>query len=130
MLVRCMGPYLIDYDLKAKRMRARNQRIELCHGAKHGINGVVVTHVIPKIALGRGEKRREPNAVNAQPRDVIELGGHTPQVSNPIAIGIGKAARVDLIEGRPAPPVRIRRLRRQVDISSTSPYPLRATALG
>jgi hypothetical protein len=35
-----------------------------------------------------------------------------------------------LIEGRPAPPVRIRRLRRQVDISSTSPYPLRATALG
>ena len=47
-----MGPYLIDYDFKAKRMRARNQHIDLCHGTKHGINGTVVTDIIPKITLG------------------------------------------------------------------------------
>jgi hypothetical protein len=47
-----MGPYLIDYDFKAKRMRARNQRIELCHGAKHGIYSTMVTDIIPKITLG------------------------------------------------------------------------------
>jgi len=84
----------------------------------------MVTDVVPKIALGRGKKRREPNAVNAQPRDVIELGGHTPQVSNPIAIGIGKAARVDLIEGRPAPPMKIGRLYRQGNISGIGLCPL------
>ncbi len=49
------------------------ERLEVLQGAVVGMDGVVVGNVIAIVAQGRGIERQEPDAVNAQFLDVIQL---------------------------------------------------------
>src|SRR5437870_13764159 len=64
----------------------------------------VIGNVIAKIGHRRRVNRREPDGVNAEPAQVIQLAGDTREVSYPIPIAIEKTAWVDLINHARLPP--------------------------
>ena len=72
-----------------------------------GVHVAVVVHVVAAVGQGRGVERAQPDGVDAQGLQVRNLGGDAPDVAQAVPVGVGEAARVDLVHGRLAPPVRI-----------------------
>jgi alpha-N-acetylglucosamine transferase len=47
---------------------------------------------------------REPERLDAEPVQVVELAEDAAQVSDPVSVRVGERARIDLIRGRALPP--------------------------
>ena len=58
--------------LSFKRMRARDQCVEVRERPEHGIDTAIVGDVIAEVAHRRSEERRQPDRVDAEARDIIE----------------------------------------------------------
>jgi hypothetical protein len=58
----------------------------------------VVRHVVARVAERRGEARVDPDRVHAQPGQVVQVVDDPRQVANPVAVAVGKALRVDLVD--------------------------------
>ena len=86
-------------------MRAGDQRVEIGQRAEDRIDIAVIGDVIAEIGHRRGEKGRQPDRIDAERGDIIEPGGDAGQIANPVAVRIGEAARIDLIDRRAAPPI-------------------------
>jgi hypothetical protein len=61
-------------DPYAARVRLRDQLAEVLDRAELGQHRGVVGDVVPAVAQRRGVERREPQAVDAEPVQVVELG--------------------------------------------------------
>ena len=105
MLVRCVRKHQIGDDLEAEGMGACDQAIEIGQGSEYGIDVAIVCHVIAEILHGRGEEGAEPDGVDAERGDMIEVPGNAGQIPNAVAVRISETARIDLIDHSPAPPV-------------------------
>ena len=101
-----MAPDLIDQHLQPERMRARQQNIEIRQRAEAWIDAAVIADVIAEIAHRTGEERTDPEPVDTEVGDVVQALGESTQVADAIAVAVGKAARVDLIQHRASPPWR------------------------
>src|SRR5439155_14892520 len=53
----------------------------------------------------RGEDRREPERVDAEPVQVVEPAGDAAQVADAVAVAVLERARVDLVDDPALPPV-------------------------
>ena len=71
-----------------------------------------VTDVVSAVAKRGVVERRQPDAVNAQPLQVIELLGHTRERTGAGVVGVVKSADQDLVENRVLVPLVIRALPR------------------
>jgi hypothetical protein len=96
---------LVDHHLQAQPVGLGQQRVEVDPGTEQRVDTEVVGHVVAEVAHRAREEGREPDAVDTQRGDVGQLGRHAGQVADAVAVGVGKAARVDLVEGGAAPPV-------------------------
>ena len=65
----------------------------------------IVAHVVARVLEGRVEARVDPQRVAAEVSDVIELGDDAGDVADAVAVRIGEALRVDLIESRVGEPL-------------------------
>ncbi len=106
MLVRGVRIDLVDDDAQLEFVGAGNQPVKIGEGAEHRIDVAVVGHVIAEITHRRGEVGRQPDGVHAQRGDVVEVRSNAGQVANAIMVGVGEAARVDLVDRRTQPPGR------------------------
>ena len=80
------------------------QSVEVLHRAEFGHDLPVVADVIAHIVVRRVVDRAEPYRTDAQPLQVIQPGDQTGDVPDAVAVGILKAAGINLIEHTFLPP--------------------------
>ena len=84
-----------------------DQLVEVGQGAEGGVDVLVVADVVAGVVLGRGVDRREPDDVHAEPGEVVDPADDPAQVADAVAVGVGEAAGVDLVDHRGTPPRRV-----------------------
>ena len=99
-----MGENQIGNDLYAERVRLLDQKVDVGQGPENGINVAIVSNVIAEVLHGRGEEGADPDGVDAEGGNVFQVPGDAGQVPDAVAVRVGKAARIDLIDHRPPPP--------------------------
>nr|BBJ55753.1 hypothetical protein SAVMC3_83820 [Streptomyces avermitilis] len=67
----------------------------------------VVGDVVAAVAQGGLEERRQPQAVHAQPLQIVQLGGQALQVADTVAVAVLEGADQDLVEDGAFEPLRI-----------------------
>src|SRR5437016_2377713 len=106
MLIRRMREHLVGHDLQPARMRFPKQVVEVCVATVFRIDDVVIRNVVTPVAIGRRVDWRQPDGIDAQRGNVVELRDQSFEVTDAVAIRIGEAADIDLIDGSAAPPGR------------------------
>ena len=104
MLVGRVRVDLVDDDPEPERVRALEQPIEILECPEDRVDAAVVGHVIAEVAHRRGEERAQPDRIHPEGGHVGQMRGDAREIADPIAVRVGEAARVDLIDARPAPP--------------------------
>ncbi|MNF83774.1 hypothetical protein D3C84_661040 [compost metagenome] len=98
---------VVDHDIEHQFDPALaglgDQQFTVGHGAVARIDGVVITDVVTVVTLGRTQERRDPQAIDAQPVQVVELGHDAEQITRGIACVAVKTLRVDLVDHRTLP---------------------------
>jgi hypothetical protein len=97
-LVRGVRGHEVQQHPDAPAAGGFDQRREVVHGAVARIDGVIVAHVVPGVTHRRGEARGEPDGVRAQPRQVLQPGLDAAEIADAVAIAVGEALRIDLVE--------------------------------
>ena len=99
-----MRPDLVDDHLQAERVRPRDERVEIRERAEDRVDVAIVGDIIAEVGHRRPEEGRQPNRLDTQARDMVEVRGDAGQVADAVAVRIGEAARIDLIDGGAVPP--------------------------
>ena len=94
----------VHEDADATRAGLAHEVVEVVEGAERGIDVAVVRHVVAPVAVGRAGDRRQPDAADAEPRQVVELGDDAGQVAHAVPVRVGVGAGVDLVEDAAVPP--------------------------
>ncbi len=68
------------------------------------VDGAVVGDVVTAVEERRGVPRVVPDGVDAEVAEVAEASAHAGKVADPVAVGVGEAAHVELIDDGVAPP--------------------------
>ena len=58
----------------------------------------VIRNIIAAVRAGRRIERREPDAVNAELLQIVELLQYPPQIADPVAVSVAEAPGPDLIK--------------------------------
>src|SRR4051812_22728165 len=69
---------------------------------------VEIRDVVATIAKRRRVERQQPDAVDAEPVEVVEPFGEAEEVADAVAGAVGEATDVDLVEHRALEPQRVR----------------------
>ena len=72
-----------------------------------GVDVVEVGDVVAAVAQRRRVHRQQPDAVDAEPLQVVELLGQAAEVARAVAVAVEEAAQVDLVEDRGLEPQRV-----------------------
>ena len=88
----------IDDDVDVPGLTLGHQGFEIGHGAVLGIDVVVVPDVILVVALA-GVQGHEPDAVDAQLLQIVQLGDDALQVADAVAVGVTEGVDKDFVEG-------------------------------
>ncbi len=91
-------------DLHAVPVRVLDQRPGVRQRAEDRVDVPVVGDVVPEVGHRRGVERRQPDGVHAQPGQVVEPAAYPEQVTDAVAVAVGEAAHVDLVDHRVPPP--------------------------
>ncbi len=90
-------------DVMAPARRAPGRRSRRgCRAC--GSTSSVVADVVAAVVQRRGVERGQPDGVHAQAGQVLKAARKARQVADPVAVGVGEAARVDLVHHRGRPP--------------------------
>ena len=73
------------------------------------IDPAIVGDVVSEVRHRRWVDRRNPDGIHAEPCQIAQRPTNSRQVADPVAIGIAKRSRVDLVNNAPPPPGRLRR---------------------
>ena len=107
----------VDDDLQAEVLGGRQHGVGVVQGAEQRVDVAVVGDVVAGVGLGGAVERREPHRVDAQGLEVGEPRGHTREVADAVAVGVGPGARVDLVDHGASPPRGIRGVGRVEQVS-------------
>jgi hypothetical protein len=94
----------VEQHLHPALARARDQRVEIVDRPQLGVHAAVVADVEAPVGVRRRERRVQPQAVDAQPGEVIQALGDPAEVAHSVAGRVGERARVALVEDAVAPP--------------------------
>jgi hypothetical protein len=83
-----------------------DQRLGLLEGAEPGLDRPVVRDVVAGVGHRGRVPRVDPDRVDAEIREVGQLGPDAGDVAEAVAVTVGEAADVDLVDDGVAPPVR------------------------
>ena len=95
----------VDDHAEAALVRLVEELVEVLDGPDLREDVGVVGDVVAAVAQRRGEERRDPEAVDAQPGQVVELLDQALEVAGAVAVGVAERADHDLVEDRGLEPV-------------------------
>ena len=72
-----------------------------------GVDGEEVRDVVAAVAQRRLVHRQQPEAVDAEPLEVVELVDQAAEVAGAVVVAVEEAADVDLVEDGPLEPQRV-----------------------
>ena len=64
----------------------------------------VVGDVVAGVDLGRGVERRKPHGIDTERGQVVDVPADALDVADPVAVGVGEGAGIDLVDDGVAPP--------------------------
>ena len=94
-------------DAHAAAVGRVEEALEVRQRAVVGVDRAVVGDVVAVVAQGRGVERQEPEAVDAQVLEVVELLGEPGEVADAVAVAVVERADVQLVEDGVLVPERI-----------------------
>ena len=94
----------VDDHLDAELVRLGDHRVGVGEGAEDGLDVAVVGDVVAGVLHGRGVPGADPDRVHAEGRQVGQPGPDAGDVADAVAVAVGVAARVDLVDDRRTPP--------------------------
>ena len=86
--------------------RGRDQLVEVGQRAQGRVDVAVVGDVVAPVLVGRDGDRVQPDGVDAQPLQVVQVAGDAPQVADAVAVRVGERPGVDLVDDAVHPPWR------------------------
>ena len=89
------------------RVRRVDQLLDVVDRPVVGVDLPEVGDVVAAVAQRRLVERQQPDAVDPEPLQVVELLGQAAEVADPVAVGVVEAAYVDLVEDRVLEPQRL-----------------------
>ncbi len=98
----------VDDHPQAQFMGPAHQGVGVGEGAEDGVDHAVVGDVVAGVGLRRGVERGEPDGVHAEVPEVRQARRHARQVTHAVAVGVGEAARIDLVDDGVVPPAAAR----------------------
>jgi hypothetical protein len=98
----------VDDDADPVLVRSGDERAEVLDGAVVGVDPVEVRDVVAAVPERRGIERQQPDAVDPEPLQVVELLLEAAEVAGAVVVPVEERARVDLVEDRGLEPERIR----------------------
>ena len=105
MLIRGMVYHQIHDDLQPSLMGLFQHLIEILHRTELFHDRLIIANIISVVVIRRLIHRRQPDHIDAQLLQIIQLGRNSFQISDTIPIAIHKASRIDLIHHRFFPPL-------------------------
>ena len=103
-LVGAVVEHEIHDDADAAASGLGDEAIHVLHRAEERVHVPVVRDVVAVVVLRRAVHRRQPDRVDPQRLQIVQMREDAGDVADPVAVGVGEAARVDLIDHRPLPP--------------------------
>jgi hypothetical protein len=94
----------IEHHAHAALVRLIQKDFEFFQSPVFRIHAGVIRDVIANVKLRRGEVRRQPQRIDAERLQVIQLRDDALEIANPVAVAIRKAARIDLVKHGGLPP--------------------------
>jgi hypothetical protein len=94
----------VEEQPQAALVARRDDPVEVVAAAEERVDVAVVLNVVAHVRHRGAVHRREPDGVRAEPRDVVEVGEESRQVADAIAVPVGEAARVHLVDDGQLPP--------------------------
>ena len=113
MLVRGVVHDEVDDHAHAAGVGLVQELVEVLDVAELRQHRGVVADVVAAVAQRRGEERRQPQAVDAEPLQVVQLVDHAAQVADAVGVAVGEAADEHLVEDGALVPLGVGALRRQ-----------------
>ena len=90
-------------------MSLRHQAIERGKIAEVGMDAAVVADVVAPVLERRRVDGIQPDGVDAERLEIVEMRGDAVEVADAVAVRVGKRARIDLIEDGALPPLKSHR---------------------
>ena len=95
----------VDDDLDAGVVQRGDHLVEVVQRAEPRVDVAVVVDVVAAVGQRGRVERAQPDRVDAEVAQVGDPRGDAGQVADAVAVGVGEAARVDLVDDGLAPPV-------------------------
>ena len=97
----------IEDDTNAAPVCLLDQAIEILVRPEQRIHGRVVADVVADVESGRWVDRREPDRIDAEPvpADVVKVVDDPREIAHAVAVRVGEAPWVDLVDDPALPPV-------------------------
>jgi len=77
-----------------------HEAAEVLHRAEGGVDVAVVGNVVAVVAAGAGVERQQPQRVDAEVAQIIELAGQSGEIADAVVIAVGEGLDVKLIDNR------------------------------
>ena len=94
----------VDDDPDLVRGGVLDQAVEVRHGPEQRIHRAVVADVVTAVGQRRRVEGGQPDGVHAEVGQVPQPGPQPRQVTHAVAVRVGEAARVHLVDDRVLPP--------------------------
>ncbi len=107
MLVARVVRHPVEHDPDVAPVRLGDEAIELLEVTEDRVDVAVVGDVVAVVDHRRGEHRRQPDRVDAEPLEMIEVRDDPREVADAVAGRVAEAAGVDLVDGGGLPPRRL-----------------------
>jgi hypothetical protein len=78
----------IKHETNASLVRLADQGFRILHGSEHGIDGIIIRHIIAVVIHRRFEKRRDPDIVDSQGLQIVQTGTDSVQIADSVAVRI------------------------------------------
>jgi hypothetical protein len=95
----------IEEDLEATTMGVGDEPVEVLDGPEQWVDCGMVGDVVAEVSARGGVDGREPDRIDAEGLDVVEMGDDAGQVADAITVAVGEAPGVDLVDDPALPPV-------------------------
>ncbi len=97
----------VDGDPHAAGVHGLDQPVEVCQGPEHRVHVTGVRDVVPAVGHRRSVERAEPQRVHPEVGQEAQPRCQARQVADAVAVPVGEAPGIDLIEDRRSPPRRV-----------------------
>ena len=94
----------VHQQLHAAPMDVGQQLVEVLESAEQRVDVLVVADVVAVVVHRRAVDRRQPDDVDTELLEVVEVLPDADEVADPVTGRVGEAARVDLVDDGRAPP--------------------------